>query len=85
MASQMPSRICRGDKVRIKSDQARKYGFYPEDIFVVASIDKIGGSPRLYVNQESKPERGLDLLWGRDCELAWGKASLERKKALGYV
>lgn len=83
MATQMPSRICKGDKVRLKEDVARKYGHYPEDVFVVHTVEKVCGRPRIYCEYIGKPERGVELLWANDCQLAWGKSSAERRKALG--
>lgn len=83
MASQMPSRICKGDKVRLKKDEGRKYGGDIDDVWTVSLVDKVAGRPRLYAKRHAEDD--MKMFWANDCELAWGKASPERKKALGYV
>ena len=86
MANQMPSRICKRDKVRLKdAATAKKYGLNEDAVFDVEMTDKIGSTPRLYVKHPRDVDGELMLLWARDCVLAWGKASAERKKALGYT
>jgi len=83
MANQMPSRICKGDKVRLKDySTAKKYGTDENHVFDVALVDKVGATPRLYVPHPARPNE-LTLLWARDCVLAWGKSSKERREALG--
>ena len=63
MASQMPSRVCKGDKVRINGiANCRKYNALDTDVFNVISIDKIGSSPRLYVERD-----GRHAKWASSC------------------
>lgn len=85
--TKMPTRIMKGDKVRIDGiANIKKYRALDTDVFVVVSIDKIGGSPRLYVERDgATAQDGVAMLWARDCKLAWPKSCPERKKALGYV
>lgn len=85
MADQMPSRICKNDKVRLKDrSTASKYGMSDEHVFTVENVDKVAGSPRLYVPHPKWPQE-LTMLWARDCVLAWPKNSKERKEALGVA
>lgn len=84
MATTMPSSIQKGDKVRLKDHFiAKKYLLNEEHVFTVKSIDRVGGSPRLYVPHPLWPGE-LTMLWARDCVLAWGRSSKERREALGY-
>jgi hypothetical protein len=83
MANNMPSRICRGDKVRLKDRAtASKYGLNEDHVFVVQMVDKIAGSPRLYIPHPFRAGEPA-LLWARDCVLAWPRNCAERIKALG--
>lgn len=83
--TKMPTRIMKGDKVRIDDiANVKKYRALDTDVFVVVSIDKIGGSPRLYVKREGATSTfDVMMLWARDCKLAWPKSCPERRKALG--
>lgn len=85
MANQMPTRIMKGDKVRIDGiANLHKYRALGTDVFVVMSIDKICGSPRLYVEREGRAVAdGVMMLWARDCKLAWSRSCPERREALG--
>jgi hypothetical protein len=83
MSTQMPARICKGDKVRIKEQtKAKVYGVDNDRVFTVSLIDKVGGSPRLYVEHPARPGEPF-MVWARDVVLAWGKSSQERREALG--
>lgn len=81
MGNQMPSRICKGDKIRIKKGSATKYGSYPDLVWDVIRVDKTSGRQRLYATRPNSD--GPTLLWESDCELAWMRSSTERRKALG--
>lgn len=83
MATNMPVAICKGDRVRLKDHStASKYGMTAETVFDVALCEKVGGSRRLYVPHPKWPKEHT-MLWARDCVLAWGRSSAERRKALG--
>ena len=82
MANNMPDRILKHDKVRLKDRAtATKYGFNEDHVFAVNSVDSVSGSPRLYVKHPDGI--GLAMLWARDCVLAWTRNSKERREALG--